>query len=87
MKLINIPDSTKFLTLREVLDGAYSDPQADLSGYIALTDSILYLIRYIKQETEEVSIMMALLMCMHAWSIIISLISSFVFILRMQLIC
>ncbi len=63
MKLINIHDSNdslKCLTLKEVLEEA-NLPQADLSGYIALTDSILYLIMYSNHKIKEVS---TLLMCM-----------------------
>ncbi len=67
MKLLNIHDSNdskKCLTLKEVLEEA-NLPQADLSGYIALTDSILHLIMYnSNKETEEVSIMILLFMCM-----------------------
>ncbi len=66
MKLLNIHDSNdskKCLTLKNVLEEA-NLPQADLSGYIALTDSILYIIMHSNHETEEVSIMIALLMCM-----------------------
>ncbi len=64
VELIDIPDSQKCLTLKNVLEKA-NLPQADLSGYIALTDSILHLIMYnSNKETEEVSIMIVLFMCM-----------------------